>query len=177
MSSPMAPALDVQQTTGQDKALAKIKAGEGRNPTYEKSQIKVEGSDTGQQEGQGRVLRSRKDNKVDESSSDSSQAEEGGDWVFSFETSHRIARGAMKSEPHPIQPVGDPEDRTNLDNGKWKTKSSIDEHNTKDIHHIDAQVLNKSSRWKSPKQGSDGSIARRRPPALVSAELRLDCRG
>lgn len=171
MTSALTLALDVQQTTGQDEAVAKSRAGEGRNRIYERGQIKVEGSNKGEQEGQGRAFRSGKDNKVGEISTGS---EEWGDGFFSFRTHHRIAQGAMDSVSHLIQPVGDPKDRTNIDKGKLKTKSSIDERNTKDIHDTDAQEPNKSSRWRSPEQGTDSNSVQGRPRGMASAELWLD---
>lgn len=136
MPSVLTPALDDQQATGQDEARAKSRAWEGRNRTYEQSHIKVEGSDTVEQEGHGESFRSRKDNTVGELS-DSLEVEERGGSFFSFETHHLIARGTMESISHLIQPIGDPKDRTNLDKGEWEIKSSIDEQNTKEIQQIE----------------------------------------
>lgn len=170
---------NVQQTTEQDDVLAKSKAEipRGRQgQTYEQSRIKLEGSDTGEQEGRGGAFRNTKDNRISELSSGSSQTEEEGSERKYFSTRYRIARGAIKSISHLIQPVGDPKHRKTLDRGKWATKGLI-EGNTKNIHGIDTQEPDKSSRWRSPEQGSDGSIVRGRPPGVASAELRLDYRG
>lgn len=167
---------DVQQTTEQDDVLAKSKAEILRGKQgqkYEQSRIKLEGSNTGGREGRGGAFRSTKSNRTSELSSGSSQTEEEGSERKYFSTRYRIARGAIKSISHLIQPASDQKDRKNLDRGKWATKGST-EGNTKNIHGVDTQEPDKSSRWRSHEQGSDGSIVRDRPLRVASAELRLE---
>lgn len=187
-SSASISSLDVQRDTKQGGALAKNEPGEARSRVDEPSRIKLEGSDTGELDGQGEISRHIKLNRVGELSSSSLHTEEEGSERNSLETRYRMARdhrpevarqtstffpepGATETISHLIKPVGDLVDQKNLDKGKRTTGNSIDEGNTKDTH------AQESNRWRNPEQSSGGSIARSRPPGEAPVELRLGCRG
>lgn len=167
MSSP--PISDVQRTK-EDGAFVKSKADGEQGQTYERSGIKLEGSNTDQRENQ-RVI---KDNKIGELSSGIPQTEEEGSEGKSFERRHRIARGTMKSVSHLINPLGNLINPTNLDKSKWTAaKSSIDEGNTNTTHGTDTRELDRSNGWRGP-DGSGKIILR---SGVTSSELRLDYQG